>query len=376
MSNLFTATAVKTDADVTVDGNVTVTKTFSLDGYVIDPSNAEIGQGLVYDGSAFVAGNISSGITEIDTGVGLVGGPITSTGSVSLDVSGVDASTYSFGDGTITFDAYGRATSASSATNLAIAPTTSITSGSLLIGRTNSNYIGISNISFDGNYTYQFSPENNNGVLFYSGYNTDTGHGGGFDIAGGPAQSGTNQDGGDIFIESGFGDGTGSNGGIYIGWEPPHPSIIKIGNTSSPVSIYSSITTITGQITTDGSTPTISIGSSTQLGTGASSTIVGIDTDGYVVLSSGTSPATFLANTAYTVATITFSSAFPTAPKFIDVQPYNVNAGAITTGANGIKWMVQKDDVMSNSFSIIMCSSTSASLAASTDYLLKYLVIG
>lgn len=50
---MFNTTAIKTDLDVTVDNNLTVTKTLNLDGYVIDPRNASNGRTLTmtYDNS-------------------------------------------------------------------------------------------------------------------------------------------------------------------------------------------------------------------------------------------------------------------------------------------------------------------------------------
>jgi hypothetical protein len=53
-------------------------------------------------------------VTQIDTGVGLTGGPITSTGTISLDVSGVTPGTYSYP--TFTVDVYGRIVAGSSNT--------------------------------------------------------------------------------------------------------------------------------------------------------------------------------------------------------------------------------------------------------------------
>ena len=70
-----------------------------------------------YNGSwtAFAAG---SGVTSISTGTGLTGGPITSTGTISIDVTGVTAATY--GSATtapaIAVNAQGQITSATNTT--------------------------------------------------------------------------------------------------------------------------------------------------------------------------------------------------------------------------------------------------------------------
>ena len=53
-------------------------------------------------------------VTQIDSGIGLIGGPITSTGTLSLDISGVTPGTYSYP--TLTIDVYGRIISSSSNT--------------------------------------------------------------------------------------------------------------------------------------------------------------------------------------------------------------------------------------------------------------------
>lgn len=51
-----------------------------------------------------VAAGPSGGVTLVSTGTGLVGGPITTTGTLSLDVSGVTPGTYN----SLTVDQYGR----------------------------------------------------------------------------------------------------------------------------------------------------------------------------------------------------------------------------------------------------------------------------
>lgn len=56
---VFETAALKTDIDIILDSSLTINKTLTLDGYKIDPSNAEIGKALIYNGEAFVPTSIS-----------------------------------------------------------------------------------------------------------------------------------------------------------------------------------------------------------------------------------------------------------------------------------------------------------------------------
>ena len=92
---------------------VTVAGTFtppSSPSYVTN-----VGDWLVSDGSQWVlfAFNLGS-VTRVNTGTGLTGGPITSTGTISLSNTGVTAGTYTLS--TITVNAQGQVTSAASNT--------------------------------------------------------------------------------------------------------------------------------------------------------------------------------------------------------------------------------------------------------------------
>jgi len=75
-----------------------------------------VGSGLSIDSATGVisatGGGGGGGVTQVNTGTGLTGGPITSTGTLSLAASGVTAGSYSTAN--ITVDSTGRVTSASS----------------------------------------------------------------------------------------------------------------------------------------------------------------------------------------------------------------------------------------------------------------------
>jgi hypothetical protein len=79
--------------------------------------NTDIGlfEGYI-NGSWQVIAAGSSGVTSIATGTGLTGGPITSTGTISIDVTGVSAGSYTAAN--ITVNAQGQITAASSNASL------------------------------------------------------------------------------------------------------------------------------------------------------------------------------------------------------------------------------------------------------------------
>jgi hypothetical protein len=94
------------------------------------------GQVLTITGGVPAWGASTSGVTNVATGTGLTGGPITSTGTISLATSGVTANTY--GSATvvpvITVDTYGRITSASNVSISAGGTVTNVATGTGLTG--------------------------------------------------------------------------------------------------------------------------------------------------------------------------------------------------------------------------------------------------
>ncbi|MEK2689329.1 tail fiber domain-containing protein [Bdellovibrio sp. GT3] len=90
-----------------------------------------VGEFLSWNGTKLVCGTPSGGgsgsgtVTQINAGTGLTGGPITTTGTLSLSASGAAAGTYGSATAVpvITVDTYGRITTVSNTTITGAAPT-------------------------------------------------------------------------------------------------------------------------------------------------------------------------------------------------------------------------------------------------------------
>lgn len=109
------------------DGSVTDSKISNVAPGKLTAAGATAGQVLKWSGTAWVpqADNTGTGtVTNIATGAGLTGGPITTTGTIALSNTGVTAASY--GNATtvpqFTVDAQGRITAASGITIAGVAP--------------------------------------------------------------------------------------------------------------------------------------------------------------------------------------------------------------------------------------------------------------
>ncbi|WP_374074557.1 tail fiber domain-containing protein [Bdellovibrio bacteriovorus] len=129
VSGSFQCQAINVSVAGDVSGTIGAVSVNKIKGVDVDTTGLAAGQVLKYDGTKWAPAadsNAGGTVTNIATGTGLSGGPITSTGTISLANTAVSAGSYGSTTqvGTFTVDAQGRLTAAS---NAAIAfPVTSV----------------------------------------------------------------------------------------------------------------------------------------------------------------------------------------------------------------------------------------------------------
>ncbi len=155
----FSCQAINVSLAGDVGGTIGASSVNKIKGVTVDTTGLVAGQVLKYDGTKWAPAadndaNSGGTVTNIATGTGLSGGPITSTGTISLANTAVTAASYGSTTqvGTFTVDAQGRLTAAS---NAAIAfPVTTVA------GRTGAVVIDAADITSAAGKYLTYRPNN------------------------------------------------------------------------------------------------------------------------------------------------------------------------------------------------------------------------
>lgn len=154
------------------------------------------------------------------------------------------------------------------------------------------------------------------------------------------------------------------------------PTLVPNGTVSNGTAAASWSGTFTKHLAGAGTAPTIAVGSVTQLGTGpAAAVTVGSDVAGTVTITTGTTPAAFVANTAVIVGTVSFNVTYSTTPKMVGLDPANAAASAAASGATGVVFFVDQASTTTGQFVIKAIDSGIGTLPASTALQFVYMVV-
>jgi hypothetical protein len=147
------------------------------------------------------------------------------------------------------------------------------------------------------------------------------------------------------------------------------------GTTATMTNLTVSALAKAQRLANQSSAPTIAVGAGTQLGTTPSATCSGGDIGGSCTLTTGTTPAAFVANTAVNLGVVTFNTTFSTAPKAGVLTPCNNAAATVSTGTSGLRAYIDRATFSTTQTTIKLVSSGTPTLAASTAYEFCYVVI-
>ncbi|WP_374027567.1 tail fiber domain-containing protein [Bdellovibrio bacteriovorus] len=155
----FSCQAINVSLAGDVGGTIGASSVNKIKGVTVDTTGLVAGQVLKYDGTKWAPAadndsNSGGTVTNIATGTGLSGGPITSTGTISLANTAVTAASYGSTTqvGTFTVDAQGRLTAAS---NAAIAfPVTTVA------GRTGAVTLDVGDVGNGAGKYFIYRPNN------------------------------------------------------------------------------------------------------------------------------------------------------------------------------------------------------------------------
>jgi hypothetical protein len=140
----------------------------NIDGYKIDPRGSTIGETLIYNGTAYIP-SAPTGATSVSSDGTLTISP--TTGAVIAGLKNINGSSvlYSFGNGTITIDAYGRATTVNSATNII---TGTIGTAQIAVGTGTNTISGTSGLTYTASTGLLAASGTSNSAFFIEGSGT------------------------------------------------------------------------------------------------------------------------------------------------------------------------------------------------------------